>query len=43
MLMRKARRVVSVRKYIKKDKTVVEAHRRTLPDGIKKNNHSYKG
>lgn len=41
--IRKRPRTVSVRKYKRKDGTPVKGHKRSKPDGIKENNHSYKG
>ncbi len=41
--IRKKPRVVKVKEYTRKDGTVVEEHKRTKPDGIEENNHSYKG
>lgn len=39
--MRKAKRTVSVSGYIR-GREKVKAHKRSKPDGIKCNNHSYK-
>lgn len=39
--MRKAPRVVKVKPHTKKDGTKVTGHKRSKPDGIKENNHSY--
>lgn len=41
--IRKAPRNVNVNSYRRKDGTLVKNHKRSSPDGIKSNNHSYKG
>ena len=41
--IRKRPRTVAVKAYKRKDGKLVSKHNRSKPDGIKENNHSYKG
>ncbi len=41
-MTKKNPRVVNVKTHTKKTGTVVKAHKRTKPDGIPENNHSFK-
>lgn len=38
---RKAPRTVKVKAHTRKDGTKVKSHKRSKPDGVKENNHSY--
>lgn len=40
--MRKAKRIINVKPHTRSG-TKVKRHKRSYPDGIKENNHSYRG